>query len=159
MEASSYYHPTKTLHFCSSLSTPKPKYSSIPSQPIHPQNLCLSLYNSRSPWRPNWRSLTAIGCSKGGPATELEEESIKAIIMNDIGEEDELVEIGGRWRDKCKEGGGGIVELMECLEGEAIMGEDVGRDPTDYNRRAHIFDKSSRVFQALKESNNTLNKS
>lgn len=31
------------------------------------------------------------------------------------------------------------------------MGEDEGRDPTDYNRRAQIFDKSSRVFQALRE--------
>ncbi|KAL7253578.1 hypothetical protein ACSBR1_008001 [Camellia fascicularis] len=162
MEASSYYHPIKTLNLYSSLSIPKPKYSSIPSQPIHPKNLCLSLYNSGSPWRPNGRSLTAIDCAKGGPATELEEETMKAIIMNDLGveeEENELVTIGGRWREICKEGGGGIVELMECLEREAIMGEDVGRDPTDYNRRAHIFDKSSRVFQALKESNNTLNKS
>lgn len=44
-----------------------------------------------------------------------------------------------------------MVELLECLEREAIMGEDQGREPTDYNRRAQIFDRSSRVFQALKE--------
>ncbi|GLT74052.1 hypothetical protein SLA2020_458730 [Shorea laevis] len=45
----------------------------------------------------------------------------------------------------------GVVELFECLQKEAIMGEDHGRDPTDYNRRAQIFDKSSKVFQAQKE--------
>ncbi|KAL8144486.1 hypothetical protein V2J09_017518 [Rumex salicifolius] len=49
------------------------------------------------------------------------------------------------------DGGGGMVELMECLEREAIMGEDEGKDPIDYNRRAHIFAKSSMVFQALKQ--------
>ncbi|CAN6991799.1 unnamed protein product, partial [Brassica oleracea var. botrytis] len=31
---------------------------------------------------------------------------------------------------------GGIWELLECLEKEAIMGDDDGRDPKDYNRRA-----------------------
>ncbi|XVF41242.1 hypothetical protein PTKIN_Ptkin01aG0264900 [Pterospermum kingtungense] len=50
---------------------------------------------------------------------------------------------------RCKERKG-MVELLECLETEAIMGEDQGREPSDYNRRAQIFDKSSRVFQALK---------
>lgn len=55
------------------------------------------------------------------------------------------------WSDgKCK-GRRGIVELMECLEKEAIMGEDEGKEASDYNRRAQIFDNSSRVFQALKE--------
>lgn len=49
----------------------------------------------------------------------------------------------------CKESG--AVEVIESLEREAIMGKDEGRDPCDYNRRALIFDKSSRVFQALKE--------
>ncbi|KAF7147147.1 hypothetical protein RHSIM_Rhsim03G0153400 [Rhododendron simsii] len=92
----------------------------------------------------------AIGCAKGGgPAThgerELEEE-MKSISG-------EIDGIGGRWREKCEGGGGGggIGELMECLEREAIAGEDEGREPNDYNRRAIIFDKSSRVFQALKE--------
>ncbi|XP_042511046.1 uncharacterized protein LOC122086348 [Macadamia integrifolia] len=47
----------------------------------------------------------------------------------------------------------GIVEMMEYLEEEAILGSDPGRNPTDYNRRALIFDKSSRVFQALKQRN------
>ncbi|KAG8380998.1 hypothetical protein BUALT_Bualt06G0075100 [Buddleja alternifolia] len=54
--------------------------------------------------------------------------------------------------ENCK-GIGGIVEVLECLEREAIMGEDEGRDPNDYNRRAMIFDRSSRVFQALKQAN------
>ncbi|GAV67781.1 LOW QUALITY PROTEIN: hypothetical protein CFOL_v3_11285, partial [Cephalotus follicularis] len=62
-------------------------------------------------------------------------------------EEQEWLQLGGL---SCKEEKG-VVELLECLEREAIMGEDEGKDPTDYNRRAHIFDKSSRVFQALKE--------
>lgn len=52
--------------------------------------------------------------------------------------------------ENCKEIGG-IVELVECLEREAIMGDDKGREASDYHRRAHIFDQSSRVFQALKE--------
>ncbi|GAB4832073.1 hypothetical protein Ancab_006093 [Ancistrocladus abbreviatus] len=45
----------------------------------------------------------------------------------------------------------GLVEVLECLEKEAIMGEDEGRDPVDYNRRALIFDRSSKVFQALQQ--------
>lgn len=44
-----------------------------------------------------------------------------------------------------------LVEELEHLEEEAITGDDEGRDPTDYNRRAHIFDKSSQVFQANKD--------
>ncbi|KDP21633.1 hypothetical protein JCGZ_03304 [Jatropha curcas] len=63
--------------------------------------------------------------------------------------EDWIMELG-TLRERCKERKG-VVELLECLEREAIMGEDEGRDPSDYNRRAQIFDKSSRVFQALKE--------
>lgn len=43
------------------------------------------------------------------------------------------------------------MEELEHLEEEAITGDDEGRDPTDYNRRAHIFDKSSQVFQANKD--------
>ncbi|CAJ1974537.1 unnamed protein product [Sphenostylis stenocarpa] len=60
----------------------------------------------------------------------------------------------GRYKHKCREGKG-VVDMLECLEKEAIMGEDVGKDPMDYNRRAHIFDRSSRIFQALKELNDT----
>ena len=47
------------------------------------------------------------------------------------------------------------VELLECYEREAIMGEEEGRSPLDYNRRAQIFDKSSKVFQALKQLHQT----
>ncbi|OWM87327.1 uncharacterized protein LOC116189523 [Punica granatum] len=69
-----------------------------------------------------------------------------------VGVERELVVEGeemGRWVEKC--GGQGVVELLECLEREAIMGEDEGKEPHDYNRRARIFEKSSRVFRALRE--------
>lgn len=84
-------------------------------------------------------------CAKGeGPMEE--------IIIT----EEELMGLE-RLREKCKEEtmNGGIAELLECLEREAIMGEDEGKEPTDYNRRAQIFHKSSRVFQALKENTNT----
>ncbi|KAL4386620.1 hypothetical protein GQ457_09G025150 [Hibiscus cannabinus] len=63
--------------------------------------------------------------------------------------ERELEEGGEEW--KCKERKR-MVEVLECLEREAILGEDHGREPSDYNRRALIFDQSSRVFQALKNS-------
>lgn len=67
---------------------------------------------------------------------------------------EEIEKEGSQWREmkKCKNGKKTTsVELLECLEKEAIMGDDEGREPTDYNRRAQIFDKSSKVFQALKE--------
>ncbi|KAM6598293.1 uncharacterized protein LOC115705132 [Cannabis sativa] len=57
----------------------------------------------------------------------------------------------GRLKEKCGGAERGVVELLECLEREAIMGDDHGREPNDYNRRAQIFDRSSRVFQALRE--------
>jgi hypothetical protein len=41
-------------------------------------------------------------------------------------------------------------EQLELLEDEAMAGEDEGRAPTDYDRRAHIFEESSRVFRDLK---------
>ncbi|PUZ41220.1 hypothetical protein GQ55_9G486700 [Panicum hallii var. hallii] len=41
-------------------------------------------------------------------------------------------------------------EELEVLEAAAIAGEDEGRRPTDYDRRAHIFEESSRVFRELK---------
>ncbi|KAF3331850.1 hypothetical protein FCM35_KLT03256 [Carex littledalei] len=40
---------------------------------------------------------------------------------------------------------------LEVLEKEAIEGPDEGREPSDYDRRAQIFDESSRVFKVLKE--------
>jgi hypothetical protein len=41
--------------------------------------------------------------------------------------------------------------VAESLEEEAIAGEDEGRRPTHYNRRAHIFEESPRVFTELKQ--------
>uniref|UniRef100_A0A5B7A396 Uncharacterized protein n=1 Tax=Davidia involucrata TaxID=16924 RepID=A0A5B7A396_DAVIN len=140
---------TSLRHLKAPLSIPRTRNSSILSQPIHTQHLyCLPPGNRSSLQWPNQRSLTAVNCTKGGPVSvpelgrQLEDE------MGSAAEEEEWM---GIWREKCK--GNGIVELMECLEREAIMGDDEGREPSDYNRRAHIFDKSSRVFQALKERN------
>lgn len=65
---------------------------------------------------------------------------------------EEQIDNLGRMSGKCKEVMGGMVELLECLEREAIMGDDEGKAPMDYNRRAQIFDKSSKVFQALKKT-------
>ncbi|KAK7301054.1 hypothetical protein RJT34_11910 [Clitoria ternatea] len=86
-----------------------------------------------------------VGCAKWGMERGLEAEE----------EDDEKKGKSGmgRFRHKCGERKE-VVELLECLEREAIMGEDVGKEPTDYNRRAQIFDRSSQVFQALKELNN-----
>ncbi|GJN31371.1 hypothetical protein PR202_gb19761 [Eleusine coracana subsp. coracana] len=44
-----------------------------------------------------------------------------------------------------------VAEELESLEEAAIAGEDEGRRPTDYDRRAHIFEESSRVFRELKQ--------
>ncbi|XP_051180791.1 uncharacterized protein [Lolium perenne] len=41
-------------------------------------------------------------------------------------------------------------EQLELLEDESMGGEDEGRSATDYDRRAHIFEESSRVFRDLK---------
>lgn len=45
----------------------------------------------------------------------------------------------GILREKCGEKTD-FVETLECLEREAIMGDDQGKEPNDYNRRAQIFD-------------------
>jgi hypothetical protein len=84
-----------------------------------------------------------VGCASLGLGNELKIEL-----------EDEIDEEKGKsgmtkFREKCGERNG-VVELLECLEKEAIMGDDVGKEPNDYNRRAKIFDKSSKIFQALK---------
>ncbi|KAJ0266367.1 hypothetical protein HA466_0003870 [Hirschfeldia incana] len=63
-------------------------------------------------------------------------------------EEEELTQ---RRRICGGEANRGMWELLECLEKEAIMGDDDGRDPKDYNRRAKIFDKSSKIFKDIKE--------
>ncbi|KAF5736497.1 hypothetical protein HS088_TW14G00640 [Tripterygium wilfordii] len=90
----------------------------------------------------------AVDCAKwdsSAPVIEPERE---------LGEEEELDPEVKDWmktklKNKCRDRSA-MSELLECLERE-IMGEDEGKEPLDYNRRAHIFDKSSRVFQALKE--------
>ncbi|VFQ80490.1 unnamed protein product [Cuscuta campestris] len=89
-----------------------------------------------------WRILkSAVKC--GGTGAELERKLEEEVAGMGILK-------GGDCEDGKGGGGGGVVELLECLEKEAIMGEDEGRQPADYNRRAQIFDTSSRIFQALK---------
>ncbi|KAK7385442.1 hypothetical protein VNO78_31162 [Psophocarpus tetragonolobus] len=90
-----------------------------------------------------------VGCANWGLEREVEAE------MKPQEDEEKGSSGMARFRHKCGERKG-VVELLECLEREAIMGEDVGKAPTDYNRRAQIFDTSSQVFQALKELNNDL---
>ncbi|CAH2062591.1 unnamed protein product [Thlaspi arvense] len=132
-----HYQLPNTLHFFSppSLSNPKAQKSSLIQfqyHPIHAPNT--GNFRLRS-----FDGLLRPRAASGGMLAELEREL-----------KEEMKE-GGKWRGKCSERGG-IAEVMECLEREAIMGEDEGREPGDYNRRADIFEKSSRVFQALKES-------
>lgn len=45
-----------------------------------------------------------------------------------------------------------LAEALEWLEEEAMQGGEGhgGREAADYNRRAHIFGRSSRVFPAIK---------
>ncbi|KAK7353509.1 hypothetical protein VNO80_18958 [Phaseolus coccineus] len=88
-----------------------------------------------------------VGCGSWSLVRELEQE-LEAEMRTEEGGESGM----GRYRHKCREGKG-VVDMLECLEKEAIMGEDEGKDPMDYNRRAHIFDACSRIFQALKELN------
>ncbi|KAJ4911654.1 Uncharacterized protein Rs2_06275 [Raphanus sativus] len=63
-------------------------------------------------------------------------------------EEEELTQRRGICGGEANKG---VRELLECLEKEAIMGDDDGRDPRDYNRRAKIFDKSSKILKNVKE--------
>uniref|UniRef100_A0A1D1YDB5 Protein bicaudal C 1-A n=1 Tax=Anthurium amnicola TaxID=1678845 RepID=A0A1D1YDB5_9ARAE len=44
-----------------------------------------------------------------------------------------------------------LADELECLEEAAIAGTGEGREPGDYDRRAHLFDQSSRVFRALRD--------
>ena len=78
----------------------------------------------------NNSGFVVVGCAKWGLEAEMKPQ-----------EDDE--EKGrsrmARFRHKCGERKG-VVALLEWLEREAIMGEDVGKEPTDYNRRAQIFD-------------------
>ncbi|KAJ6360396.1 hypothetical protein OIU77_004416 [Salix suchowensis] len=88
--------------------------------------------------------VAAAGCANRGPV----ERDVEA-EMNLEAEDDWIVEFR-KLREKC-EGRRGVVEVLEWLEREAIMGDDEGTDPCDYSRRAQIFYKSSLVFSALKE--------
>ncbi|XP_071937629.1 uncharacterized protein [Coffea arabica] len=100
---------------------------------------------------PNRQLEKVVERAKGGSASA----SASASEWGDeIVTEEELMGLG-KLGGKCEETRG-IAELLECLEREAIMGEDEGKEPTDYNRRAQIFHKSSRVFQSLKESSTPL---
>lgn len=93
-----------------------------------------------------WGLAVRCAAAAQGPLAEIERE-LEAIEINP--EKEEWMSAITR-SNKCGERRG-LVDLLECLESEAIMGEDQGIEPTDYNRRAQIFDSSSRVFQALKE--------
>ncbi|XP_057428882.1 uncharacterized protein LOC130722231 [Lotus japonicus] len=89
----------------------------------------------------NHASCLVVQCASSRLVTELE---------RDLKLEEGEGEATGimRYRHNCREGKG-AVELLECLEREAIMGADIGKEPMDYNRRAQIFERSSTVFQAL----------
>ena len=135
MEASLYQVKVHSLPF--SLHKQKP---TVPFVPFH-QNL-------KFPFAFEGKGLqqspgSAARCAEQGSVIEeSQEEGLGS------GMDSEWKEMG-KWRDKCQDKG--MVELLECLEKEAIMGEDEGREPTDYNRRAKIFSESARVFRALKE--------
>lgn len=99
----------------------------------------------------SWKPLLSNGkmsskCAKGESIGKIERK-----LEEQIGREEDLARVSSN----CQQLSGGMVELLECLEREAIMGEDEGKDPMDYNRRAQIFDKSSTLFQALKEISET----
>ncbi|TXG49956.1 hypothetical protein EZV62_025831 [Acer yangbiense] len=96
--------------------------------------------------------VAAIRCVALGSSSSSSSPASSSSVMESEAEEEEWIKIGNL-REKCKDQRKETVELLECLEREAIMGDDEGKEPIDYNRRAHIFDKSSKVFQALKDSN------
>ncbi|KAK3230366.1 hypothetical protein Dsin_002247 [Dipteronia sinensis] len=124
---------------------------------IFPRNRIQNLLGTPLPsslrFRQRSNGVAAIGCvdmgsSSSSPASS---SSSSSSVMESEAEE-EWIKIGNL-REKCKDQSKEMVELLECLETEAIMGDDEGKEPIDYNRRAHIFDKSSKVFQALKDTN------
>ncbi|CAH8324456.1 unnamed protein product [Eruca vesicaria subsp. sativa] len=88
------------------------------------------------------RCFAAARCMASGPGYAEAMEPIKPE------EEEELT----RRRGICGgEVNRGVGEVLEYLEKEAIMGDDDGRDPKDYSRRANIFEKSSKIFKNVKE--------
>ena len=145
--------PTKTQPFYSSSPLPQTKRRQSFSDPLTSLRFKLREKPNQGPClAQRLNHVVAARCDNRGPVAELERDM--EAEMNREGEDDWIVEIG-RSREECEESKG-IVELLECLEREAIMGDDEGRDPTDYNRRAQIFYKSSQVFTALKERTTVL---
>ncbi|KAF8721119.1 hypothetical protein HU200_023539 [Digitaria exilis] len=86
------------------------------------------------------RRLRARASCGGGGATEPVEAAREGVVPAVDQDQD---------REEEEEGGLAAEEL-EVLEEAAIAGVDEGRRPTDYDRRAHIFEESSRVFRDLK---------
>lgn len=145
--------PTKTQPFYSSSPLPQTKRRQSFSDPLTSLRFKLREKPNQGPClAQRLNHVVAARCDNRGPVAELERDM--EAEMNREGEDDWIVEIG-RSREECEESKV-IVELLECLEREAIMGDDEGRDPTDYNRRAQIFYKSSQVFTALKERTTVL---
>ncbi|KAF8728594.1 hypothetical protein HU200_017859 [Digitaria exilis] len=87
------------------------------------------------------RRLRARASCGGGGATEPVEAAREGVVPAVDQDQD---------REEEEEEGGLAVEELEVLEEAAIAGVDEGRRPTDYDRRAHIFEESSRVFRDLK---------
>ncbi|KAI4372876.1 hypothetical protein MLD38_011060 [Melastoma candidum] len=112
---------------------------------LHRQQLSsppLHVAGTYEPW--------SVGVRVGCFGCEGRQGAAKKGAFEEDGDED-WKEMMGKWtREKCREEVG-MVDLLECLEKEAIMGEDIEKHPADYDRRARIFDKSSKVFQALRD--------
>ncbi|MCD7472073.1 hypothetical protein HAX54_012961 [Datura stramonium] len=77
-------------------------------------------------WQPlenGERCILSSKCAEGGSVGEIENK-----LEKQIGTEEDLTRIE-RPTGKCCEEVGGMVESLECLEREAIMGEDEGKEP------------------------------
>ncbi|XP_057459049.1 uncharacterized protein LOC130749687 [Lotus japonicus] len=135
-----------TRMFCSSIPLSFSNHNSLAISSAFPRSVANSntrLFIRHS--QPNHASCLVARCASSRLVTELERD----LKLEEEGGGGEATGIA-RYKHKCGEGKG-AVELLECLEREAIMGADIGKEPTDYNRRAQIFDRSSAVFQALRE--------
>ncbi|KAF9670391.1 hypothetical protein SADUNF_Sadunf13G0063400 [Salix dunnii] len=139
--------PTKTqLHYSTSLLSKTKPYQSFADSFTSLRFTLREKPNQGPCLAKRLNHMVAIRCANRGPVAELERDLEAEMKLE--AEDDWIVEFG-KLREKCEERKG-IVELLECLEREAIMGDDEGIDPSDYSRRAQIFYKSSQVFSALK---------